>query len=123
MPEFSRQPGDEIVKIDGNISLECRASSVPLPDFVWYKNGNKMINNGSHTITSDEGYSRLNIWNAKNEDNGTYQCEAFNTADRTLSSRSAIISLVVQGNKFNYRKMIFVYCPGIYLNLFQDILN
>lgn len=108
MPNFSIQPDNGIVKIGGNISFKCCATSIPLPDYVWYKEDSKILNDGSHIITSDLGCSHLNISNAKNKDNGTYHCEALNSADSALSSRSTIISLLVQGNKCNYRRITFV---------------
>ena len=72
----------------GDNSLHCAASGIPLPDIVWYKDGQvvpqdervKFINeNPEQTQDATVAQTTLSITDLKLSDGGNYICEANNT--------------------------------------------
>ncbi|RDD42224.1 Netrin receptor DCC, partial [Trichoplax sp. H2] len=93
LPYFTFKPLNKTIKIGDSVSFECNASSIPLPNINWYRNGN-LLNSSSYNVTSGLGYSLLTINNVENGHNGSYRCEAYNSFDSALR-KDANTSLIV----------------------------
>ncbi len=86
--------------IGGNISFECSASGVPLPNVTWKKGENPLPNGGRFTIST----SGLMITDIETSDVGDYTCVATNSAGtkELTSSLLSVYCMLTQNREFRH---------------------
>lgn len=86
-------PIDTTGEIDSSINLTCRAVGSPTPTILWYKDGQRIVNN------NDDG-SVLKIAVLRLEDRGYYHCVARALHDGVnYDKNSSQVLVKIEGNK------------------------
>ena len=101
LPQFTINPPARLeVGSHRNITVPCQASGDPQPTVTWVKE-NGQLPYGRSKVSED---GTLQIWNANEEDSGTYTCRASSNEMITKQAISTI-ELVIdkRGNIFNIR--------------------
>ena len=87
MPVFIRPPENEAIEIDRLVNIPCVSDGVPIPDTVFYINGNP--------VELDERVTQagqfLVITRALPSDDGMYTCTAENSAGSITSESARVI--------------------------------
>ena len=94
-PEVQVDPTSAIVKESGQISLHC--TGTPVVEYIWYRNGSRMINKDNSHVSS---FGTLLLSNIKQWDAGMYVCAVKNKKSFAI----ATVSLNVG------RKLSFALC-------------
>nr|XP_045605396.1 vascular endothelial growth factor receptor 1-like isoform X1 [Procambarus clarkii] len=68
---------DHNLKEMGNLTLECSAEGVPVPQVTWYKDNNKLDDRADHRKVSGD---QISFSFLKTSDAGVYKCEVTNRA-------------------------------------------
>lgn len=74
-PRFTLTPFNQQGLAGTNIELSCRAIGYPPPAITWQKNGQRLPSDGRYVILPS---GQLRISRARVEDEGQYECSAFN---------------------------------------------
>ena len=82
-PHVEADPASAIVKEGGQVNLHC--TGTPAVEFLWYRNGSKMINNGKSHVSS---FGTLLLSNIKQSDTGVYVCAAKNKKSFAIATAS-----------------------------------
>lgn len=76
---FIRKPADVSVVLNKPVKVECEISGIPTPDCVWFKDGQKVVQNDRVKIDSKaKSVYSLNIKNCVKEDAGVYTVKISN---------------------------------------------
>lgn len=125
-------------RVDENVSIPCRARGAPLPQIMWYENGNPVIVDhdlivgDQKLILSSDG--SLLIRNLQKEDSKNYTCRAFNShgaATKTYtvyvqtSARIVDIMVVPEDRRGDVGEKISLQCitegdPTPFVEWFKD---
>ena len=68
------------VIVDRSIAIDCPVTGIPLPDIVWFKDGQQLATNQNDDIRVVSRGQRLEVNNADLGDAGEYKCLAKNAA-------------------------------------------
>ena len=104
LPQFTINPPARLeVGSHQNITVPCQASGDPQPTVTWVKE-NGPLPYGRSKVSED---GTLQIWNANEEDSGTYTCRALSNEVITKQAISTM-ELVIdkRGNIFNIRHFL-----------------
>ena len=118
----------------GNIFLHCAASGIPLPDIVWYKDGQVVprderveIINASPEQTQDTTVAQitLSIADLRLPDEGNYTCEANNTGahDTVFVVRSEPAHLNVQREHLDLLYLFLYSFTFIFIHTYRLMLH
>ncbi|KRX93792.1 Basement membrane proteoglycan [Trichinella pseudospiralis] len=84
------------VDCGSTIVITCRAVGVPTPYINWRLNWGPTCGQPRCVQTSDQGFGKLVIKGAREEDQGAYTCEAINSKGRILATPDAIVTVRCQ---------------------------
>ncbi|XP_052748802.1 obscurin isoform X3 [Galleria mellonella] len=82
-PIFTKPLQDETVKDQEDVTLRVRCDGVPKPEVAWYRDGQQVVNDDRHTVTTTVGGqvdSELEIKRFDASDAGKYRVEAVSLA-------------------------------------------
>ncbi|XP_077454255.1 hemicentin-1-like [Stigmatopora argus] len=83
--KLTKTPFEEHHYEGSDVDLLCSVSSVPLPQFRWFKNGNPLTHTGS----------ALHLKNIHFDQRGNYSCQALNDkTQKTLTSEPLAVSVI-----------------------------
>ena len=82
-PHVEADPASAIVKEGGQVNLRC--TGTPAVEFLWYRNGSNIINNGNSHVSS---FGTLLLSNIKQSDAGMYVCAAKNKKGFAVATAS-----------------------------------
>uniref|UniRef100_A0ABM0M4I6 Peroxidasin-like n=1 Tax=Saccoglossus kowalevskii TaxID=10224 RepID=A0ABM0M4I6_SACKO len=88
-PGFDRRPSDQIAVEGRTIEFICRAYGNPEPVIAWTKMGNPLPEDRRHTLLPD---GTLRIARVTKDDEGSYECQAINTAGHRQSTANLEVS-------------------------------
>ena len=87
MPVFIRPPENEAIEIDRLVNIPCVSDGVPVPDTVFYINGNPVVLDERVT----QAGQFLVITRALPSDDSMYTCTAENSAGNITSEPARVI--------------------------------
>ncbi|XP_066933586.1 peroxidasin-like [Clytia hemisphaerica] len=91
-PRFTLTPFNQAGLAGTNIGLSCRATGYPTPVVTWQKNGARLPSDGRHVILPS---GQLRISRARKEDEGQYECSAFNVIGVVSTTANLTIKAIV----------------------------
>jgi len=107
-PHITKHPTSTLVAKNEPLTLNCKADGLPEPDIKWYKDGvlvpTAPASPKSHRVILPTGslfFLRV-IHSKKEQDGGTYWCEATNVVG---TSRSRNATLTVAGSRCNQQQL------------------
>lgn len=109
-PRFVRSLKREItVSIGDSMVLECFVRGAPKPSVAWFKDGNE-VKSSEHVVIAEAG-QLLAIAQVKDEDEGSYACEASNSQGNVKRTMEVTIETekytsVAKSDKFNSSKYV-----------------
>ncbi|XP_051543318.1 obscurin-like [Myxocyprinus asiaticus] len=92
-PVFTMKPISTRVGLGGDVTLYCRVSAHPAPNFDWEKDGRYLGETNRIKITSDTESSSLRIQSVRSMDSGTYTCRVQNSIGRVQSAAALVVDL------------------------------
>nr|AUG84451.1 contactin [Platynereis dumerilii] len=115
-PYFTIPLKDQIVDLDGTVSLRCVADGIPSVDYKWLKNS-EILTQNSLTPEDKERFTISNnvltIRNVNDKDNGMYQCAAANLhGSRYSSAQLRVLSLAPTFAKYPLHRTTFATIGG-----------
>ncbi|OTF75314.1 leucine-rich repeat and immunoglobulin-like domain containing protein [Euroglyphus maynei] len=109
MPSFVRKMVDKKSQLGSTVSLECMAAGIPMPQIVWYKDGEMLQPTDRHFFTA-EG-QLLIIVKSKLSDQGLYSCNISNTYG--VASDSSYLEIVTISSGRNSNDFISSFVFGL----------
>lgn len=91
LPQFTMRLRDRRVQCTYPVRLTCQALGVPFPTVLWFKDGNKLIEDDRVAFLQEDQFSTLEISRTYLEDSGQYTA----TAKNELGSVSCHCNLTV----------------------------
>ncbi|XP_051970786.1 obscurin-like [Xyrauchen texanus] len=92
-PVFTVKPISTRVGLGGDVTLYCRVSAHPAPNFDWEKDGRYLGETNRIKITSDTESTSLRIQSVRSMDSGTYTCSVQNSIGRAQSAAALVVDL------------------------------
>lgn len=74
-PRFVKTPSNKRVFAGSNVDFRCKATGFPQPAISWSKDGKRLPSDGRHIILPS---GELRILYTRKENEGLYECQAFN---------------------------------------------
>ena len=110
-PELTSEPEDKYVFEDQVVTLKCKATGNPTPDYRWYKNGRELSVTGPK-YNKDGGNLIIDKFDTA-DDYGKYHClvrvKADSIKELKLLSRTADVTSAGK-SIFCYHVIMFVIC-------------
>ncbi|XP_043196587.1 roundabout homolog 2-like [Amphibalanus amphitrite] len=99
-PHITEHPTDEMVARGQPVTLNCKAEGRPPPQVHWFKDGQQLAEvAGRFFLHGSSLYFMEVVQNRKEDDAGTYWCEATN-AHGSARSRNATLDIAVLRDEF-----------------------
>jgi hypothetical protein len=90
-PNIAKQPQDSTINAGTSAEFRCVNSGIPAPTVTWYKDGNPLVIDSRHQVSSKGEI--LTITKIRISDAGTIKCQVSNAVG-TFTSREAVLSVV-----------------------------
>ena len=106
--EFADHPTGAVFKEGDQVTLNCNATGIPLPQIAWKKGGELVMNSIKHTVTiypiSSRRYtaSQLQIRQVSKEDVAVYSCIAWNRGSIRVWQTTVLLT-----GKFHFTYFVF----------------
>lgn len=114
MPEIVEDPKSQTYSIGSNHFFSCTATGLPRPNIIWIKNNDPNVTKTNPRLeivsflNDTKFHSVLLIKEATDEDAGTYQCFAKNSAGE---KKSNVATLHIKEGKLSQSKEKFIVSP------------
>ncbi|ETN65072.1 neural cell adhesion molecule 1, partial [Anopheles darlingi] len=90
-PKITEHPKDAVAAKDEPLTLNCKATGRPPPDFIWYQNGVPLSQSDRRVILPEGSLFFLRVTqNKREQDAGVYHCEARNSAGVAISENATL---------------------------------
>ncbi|XP_058065416.1 protein sax-3-like [Anopheles bellator] len=90
-PKITEHPKDAVAAKDEPLTLNCKATGRPPPEFVWYQNGVPLSPSDRRVILPEGSLFFLRVTqNKREQDAGVYHCEARNSAGVAISENATL---------------------------------
>uniref|UniRef100_A0A1S4H8Q1 Uncharacterized protein n=1 Tax=Anopheles gambiae TaxID=7165 RepID=A0A1S4H8Q1_ANOGA len=99
-PKITEHPKDAVAAKDEPLTLNCKATGRPPPEFIWYQNGVPLSPSDRRVILPEGSLFFLRVTqNKREQDAGVYHCEARNSAGVAISE-NATLQIAVMRDDF-----------------------
>uniref|UniRef100_A0AAG5DL88 Roundabout n=1 Tax=Anopheles atroparvus TaxID=41427 RepID=A0AAG5DL88_ANOAO len=90
-PKITEHPKDAVAAKDEPLTLNCKATGRPPPEFVWFQNGMPLSPSDRRVILPEGSLFFLRVTqNKREQDAGVYHCEARNSAGVAVSENATL---------------------------------
>ncbi|XP_053679217.1 receptor-type tyrosine-protein phosphatase S-like [Anopheles nili] len=90
-PKITEHPKDAVAAKDEPLTLNCKATGRPPPEFIWYQNGVPLSPSDRRVILPEGSLFFLRVTqNKREQDAGVYHCEARNSAGVAISENATL---------------------------------
>lgn len=116
-PVISEGPG-KLDAIEGqDVSISCKATGLPLPEYLFYKDGSATPVESSGRITADKTSGTIRFHPLKKEDDGKYVCRAYNDVGNVTSTGE--ITVLVKPSIYDLKHVIMTEGQSISIHCFS----